>query len=61
MSVDWAFSSHVFTKLGQLPNSDQYQNEVKEWDQRLDRVNDKDLRSLVIELIQNAMISMQRT
>ena len=46
------YQAMFLQKLGQLPNSDQYENWVNTWNQRLDRVNDRDFRSLVIELIQ---------
>ncbi len=49
------YQAMFLQKLGQLPNSDQFENWVNTWNQRLDRVNDRDFRSLVIELIQNAM------
>ena len=49
------YQAMFLQKLGQLPNPDQYENWVNTWNQRLDRVNDRDFRSLVIELIQNAM------
>ena len=49
------FQALFLQKLGQLPDTNQYPNWSQNWHQRLARVNDKDLRSLVIELIQNAL------
>lgn len=42
-------------KLNQFQNHAQAKSRVGEWDQRLEEVDDKNLQSLVVELVQNAI------